>query len=112
MYVSIVEDDPGVCESLEFLLQALGYRVRTFPDAESFLDGGPPDAADTVIVDLGLPGLSGATAVRWLSRLGAPPRVICISGQSQKVIDETLRGLEVGCVLRKPLDGTKLMAIL
>ena len=112
MYVTIVEDDPGVCDSLQFLLQAMGFLVRTFADAESFLEYGAPEPGDVVIVDLGLPGLSGAEAIRWLQSLDAPPRVICISGQAQKIIDENLRDISLPCVLRKPLNGDKLMSLL
>jgi FixJ family two-component response regulator len=110
--VSIVEDDPGVSDSLQFLLQAVGHEVRTFRDAESFMAGQIPGGDEIVIVDLGLPGKSGADAIRWLLAAEQPPRVICISGQAQKMIDESLRGLRATQVLRKPLSGDKIVSLI
>lgn len=108
----IVEDDPGVSDSLRFLLQAVGLDVVTHPDAESFFECPPPSDADLVIIDLGLPGIGGANVIRWLLGLRRPPRVIAITGQSQKVIEDELHGLPGVHLLRKPLSGEVLMSLL
>ena len=110
--VHILEDDPGVSDSLRFLLQALGHDVVLHPDAESFFEGPPPSAEDVVIVDLGLPGIGGAQVIRWLDRLAPRPRVIAITGQAQKVIEDELRDLPLVRLLRKPLSGDMLVALL
>ena len=110
--VHILEDDPGVSDSLRFLLQALGHDVVLHPDAESFFEGPPPSDADVVIVDLGLPGIGGAQVIRWLDRLSPRPRVIAITGQAQKVIEDELRDLPLVRLLRKPLSGDMLVALL
>lgn len=111
-HVHIVEDDPGVSDSLRFLLQAIGHDVVIHPDAESFFEGPPPASSDVVIVDLGLPGIGGAQVIRWLERLSPPPRIIAITGQAQKVIEDELRGLADVRLLRKPLSGDSLVALL
>lgn len=110
--VHVLEDDPGVSDSLRFLLQALGHDVVLHPDAESFFEGPPPAAEDVVIVDLGLPGIGGAQVIRWLDRLSPRPRVIAITGQAQKVIEDELRDLPFVRLLRKPLSGDTLLALL
>ena len=110
--VHIVEDDPGVSDSLRFLLQALGHDVVSHPDAESFFECSPPGGNDVVIVDLGLPGIGGAHIIRWLQQLTTRPRIIAITGQAQKVIEDELRDLPMVQLLRKPLSGDLLVAIL
>lgn len=110
--VHIVEDDPGVSDSLRSLLQALGHDVVSHPDAESFFESAPPSDHDVVIVDLGLPGIGGAQVIRWLDRLTPRPRVVAISGQPQKVIEDELRGIPSVRLLRKPLSGDSLVAVL
>ena len=110
--VHIIEDDPGVSDSLRFLLQALGHDVVSHPDAESFFECSPPGENDVVIVDLGLPGIGGAHIIRWLQRMTPRPRVIAISGQPQKMIEDELRDLSVVELLRKPLSGDTLVAVL
>lgn len=110
--VFIVEDDPGVGDALGLLLRSLGHDVRVYGDAESFLAAGGPQAADTVIVDLVLPGLSGAELVRELLKQPSPPRIAVISGQPQGAIDTQLRGLSVPHLLRKPLNAESLSHVL
>jgi DNA-binding response OmpR family regulator len=110
--IHIVEDDPGVSDSLQLTLKAMGLEAVAHPDAETFFEVATPSAADTIIVDLALPGLSGATIIRWLQLMQAPPRVIAITGQSQTRIDRELRGLHVGEVFRKPLSTELIAAVI
>jgi FixJ family two-component response regulator len=102
--VHILEDDPGVSDSLDMLLRGMGHRTVAHPDAESFFAADIPGPEDVVVVDLMLPGISGARVIRWLSRLKEPPRVVAISGQPRAAIEAQLRGLEHLPVLRKPLS--------
>ncbi|MFL9823817.1 response regulator [Rhodoplanes sp. SY1] len=107
MAVHVVEDDPGVSDSLAILLEHLGFEVVCHSDAEDFFRAGPPAGQDIVFVDLILPGISGAELIRWLNGLKDPPRIVAMSGQSQNTIDLQLRGLEgVGemSIIRKPLS--------
>lgn len=99
-------------DSLRSLLQALGLTVASYRDGESFMSAPPPGEDDVVIVDLGLPGIGGAQVVRWIETLEASPRVIVISGQPQKAIDDALSGSSIHHVLRKPLSGDALTSLL
>lgn len=110
--IHVLEDDPGVSDSLRSLLQALGLTVAQYRDGESFMSAPPPDEDDVVIVDLGLPGVGGAQVVRWIERLDPSPRVIVISGQPQKAINDALAGSSIHHVLRKPLSGDALTSLL
>ena len=101
--IHIVEDDPGVSDSLVLLLRSLGHQAVAHPDAETFFRQEPPGAADTIIIDLMLPGISGAKVIRWLQRLASPPKIIAISGQPQSAIEAQLRGMSMPRLLRKPL---------
>lgn len=103
MTIHIVEDDPGVSDSLVLLLSNLGHRAVAYPDAETFFRQEPPSPGDTIIVDLLLPGISGEKVIRWLQRLDRPPQIIAISGQPQSAIDAQLRGMAMPRLLRKPL---------
>lgn len=102
--VHVVEDDEGVSDSLGIILVNLGHEVVLHRSAESLFAGAPPTATEAVIVDLSLPGISGAQAIRWLLQLATPPHVVVITGQSQSVIDHQLRGLAPTQLMRKPLD--------
>lgn len=110
--VHVVEDDAGVSDSLALILRNIGHDVVSHRDAESLFKGPVPEAGDTVIVDLSLPGIPGAQLVRWLLNLAAPPRVVVITGQSQGFIDHQLRGLVPDGVMRKPLDVDAIARVL
>jgi FixJ family two-component response regulator len=104
MAIHVLEDDAGVNESLALLFAHFNFDVICHGNAESLFRGKPPGPDDIVFVDLKLPGVSGAEAIRWLQSLKGPPRVVVISGQSQAIIRSELAGLDVAGVLRKPLD--------
>jgi FixJ family two-component response regulator len=110
MAIYILEDDAAVSHALTFMLGHLGFAVIAFADAETFMRHPPPMRDDVVFVDLVLPGMGGADAIRWLQRLAEPPRIVAMSGYSQRIIDAALRGLCVAHVLRKPLSHAAVVA--
>ncbi len=110
MVIHVLEDDPGVSDSLALLLGHLGFEVVCHANAEEFFRIPPPGSRDVVFVDLMLPGISGAEVIRWLQRLKDPPRIVAMSGQSQSIIDAELRGIGVTQVMRKPLSQDAITA--
>jgi FixJ family two-component response regulator len=104
MAIHLLEDDAGVNESLALLFVHFNFDVICHDNAESLFRTKPPGAADVVFVDLKLPGVSGADAIRWMQSLKDPPRIVVISGQSQLMIRSELAGMDVAGVLRKPLN--------
>src|SRR5215469_15869841 len=112
MAIHLLEDDAGVNESLALLLAHLNFHVICHDSAESLFRAKPPGADDVVFVDLKLPGVSGAEAIRWLQSQKEPPRIVVISGQSQAVIRWELAGMSVAGVLRKPLNQETVLGAL
>lgn len=98
----IVEDDNAVADSLDALLRGAGLDTRVFPSAEDLIEAGPPGPDDTVVVDLGLPGISGAAVLAWLRALAEGPRVIVISGKSSGMIARETGHMPGFEILRKP----------
>ena len=92
------------------LLLYLGFDTVGHADAESFFASPMPRSGDTVIVDLKLPGMSGAQVIKKLQDLTGAPRIIVISAQSQAAITAELRGIEAPILLRKPLSELALAA--
>lgn len=107
----IVEDDASVADALESLLSGAGLPVRVFATAEEFIHTADFESDDTMIVDLGLPGMSGGELVRHLEKTGTTPRVIAISGKSSRTIARETEGLGDLKILRKPPAADWLEAI-
>ena len=54
--VYVIDDDDGARQSLEFLLDCAGIRVRSFASADAFLAASPPLAGACVVTDVRMPG--------------------------------------------------------
>jgi DNA-binding NarL/FixJ family response regulator len=69
--VSIVEDDSGIRESLEILINGSdGYScINTYKNAESALKHIPVQVPDVVLMDINLPGASGIECVKKLKEI-------------------------------------------
>lgn len=108
MAVHIIEDDSGVADSLRMVFAGHRSDVSVYRDAESFIAAGVPGADDLVIVDLALPGLKGGQLIRWLNGLRRQPRVVVVTGESEKRILDHMEGLKVAGLIRKPIDAASL----
>ncbi len=107
--VSVVDDDPSVLRSLRALLLSSGFRVQTFSSAAAFLAS--EEAADTscLVLDLSMPGMTGAELVSHLQTSRRPlPFVVLTAGADP---EETERMMRNGAVafLRKPASGPELL---
>ena len=78
--VYIVDDDPGVLNSLRFLFETEGFRVETFADGADLLAGPLPRAEDCLLIDYKLGGsLDGLELVRRLRELNVAAPVVLIT---------------------------------
>jgi len=106
--VSVVDDDKSVRESLPDLLREFGFEVRAFSSAEEFLTSDCVAQTECLILDIGLPGMSGPELQQELKNRGQEIPIIFITAQR----DETIRSrvLEQGATayLFKPFSDTAL----
>lgn len=66
-FIAVVDDDNSVRESLQGLLEAIGFSVAAFSSAEAFLDSTCVISADCLILDVRMPGMSGPELQRELA---------------------------------------------
>jgi len=58
-FITVVDDDIAVRESLESLFRSVGMEVRAFGSAEEFLNSVNGRKPDCLVLDVQLPGMSG-----------------------------------------------------
>lgn len=108
--IFVVDDDAAVRTALRRLLLSLRLPVRLFASAEEFLaqtDGG---ARGCLILDLGLPGMTGLELQERLTGREPPLPVIFITAHDDPDSRDTaLRRGAVG-YLRKPFERDRLLA--
>jgi FixJ family two-component response regulator len=111
-FVSVVDDDESVRESLPDLLREFGFDVRAFASAEEYLASDSVDRTSCLILDIAMPGMSGPDLQRELTRRGYDMPVIYVTA----VGDEAVRSrvLKLGAVecLVKPFSEATLLAAL
>src|ERR1700738_1232117 len=108
--VFVVEDDDAVREALERVLRSAGFRVKLFNSASDFLLAHNPDDSGCLILDVGLPGLSGLDLQQELIKAGIYIPTIFITGHGD--IRMSVHAIKSGAIefLTKPIDPTDLLS--
>ena len=110
--VVVIEDDESVRESLPDLLNEFGYSARAFVSAEEFLASDAVSDVACLILDIGLPGMSGPDLQRELIRRGFSIPTIFITGRPDRSIPPgVLDAGAIACLL-KPFSEQDLRAAL
>jgi FixJ family two-component response regulator len=64
--IAVVDDDDALRNSLDDLLQSVGFRVQGFASAEAFLQAQPAPETACLLLDVRLPGMNGLELQRRL----------------------------------------------
>src|SRR5258708_31488216 len=81
--IAIVDDDKWVLKSLERLVKSAGFKVETFISAEDFMQSGNDSNTVCVILDIGLPRMSGLDLKRRLISENSHVPIIFISAHDE-----------------------------
>jgi DNA-binding response OmpR family regulator len=110
--ILIVDDEPNIVLSLEFLLRQQGYAVSVVADGEAALAAVAAAPPDLVLLDVMLPGIDGYEVCRRLRELPelAGLKIILLTARGRDA--ERVRGLAEGADLyvTKPFSTRDLMA--
>jgi FixJ family two-component response regulator len=100
--VFIVEDDESMRRALSNLFQSVGLEVQVFGSASEMLQGGLPDVASCLVLDIRLPGLSGLDFQAELAKANIHIPIIFMTGHGD--IPMSVRAMKGGAVdfLTKP----------
>jgi CheY-like chemotaxis protein len=112
--ILIVDDNADAADALDALLRSLGHETMVAYDGVQALQVAERFGPDIVLLDIGLPGLSGYEVARRLRETKGrrPKKIIAITGWGQEG-DRTLSreaGFDVHLV--KPVDEAVLRVIL
>lgn len=110
MRVLLIEDDEQVARSIELMLKAAGFNIFTTDLGEDGVDLGKVYEYDLIILDLGLPDISGYEVLKQLrmSRVNTP--VLILSANPD--IEAKVKTLGYGAddYLTKPFHIEELLA--
>ena len=110
--ILIVDDEPSIVISLQYLMAREGYEVAVAGDGEAALQAIEAQPPDLVILDVMMPRLNGFEVCR---RIRADPRwravrVLMLTAKGREV--EMTHGLELGAdaYVTKPFSTRDLVA--
>ena len=94
--VLVVDDEPNIVLSLEFLMQQTGFEVETAEDGEGALAKVEHAAPDLILLDISLPGISGFDVLEQLRQDDRHARlpIIMLTAHGREV--EREKGLALG----------------
>ena len=101
--IALVDDDRNILTSVSIALEAEGYRITTYTDGSSALDGFNSSPPDLAILDMKMPRMDGMEMLRRLREKSDLP-VIFLTSKDEE-FDEIF-GLKMGAhdFVRKPFS--------
>jgi FixJ family two-component response regulator len=107
--IIVVDDDPGIRESLHGLLRSVGLQVKALASVPEFLKEGRPEGPACLILDVRLPGRSGLDFQRDLSAANVHLPIIFITGYGD--IPMSVQAIKGGAIefLTKPFRDQELL---
>lgn len=107
--IAVVDDDPGMLESIESLLNSADYEVRLFSTATAFFESGGLQEIDCLISDVAMPLMDGLELVRAVQAVRPMLPVILVTGRPDLLHRSRLDLPGLYRVFKKPFDGQELL---
>ncbi|MFC2166013.1 sigma-54-dependent transcriptional regulator [Acidobacteriota bacterium] len=100
--ICVVDDDEYIREGISDALEAI-YHVDVYPTAEDALKAIKKKSPDLVLLDIGLPGMSGIEALRDIKKIN--PEILVIMITAYEDIDTVISAMKLGAhdYILKPL---------
>ncbi len=107
--VYVVDDDAGMLESTQWLLESVGLQVQPYADGRHFLEAVDPSRTGCVILDIRMPGLGGLNVQEELQKRGSHLPIIFVSGHADVAI--VVRAFKSGAFdfIEKPFNEQLLL---
>ena len=107
--VMVIDDDPGVRDSLGKLLRSAGFRVSLLGSVSEFLAADRPEGPACLVLDVRLPGQSGLELQRELAGAKRQLPIIFITGHGD--IPMSVQAMKGGAIefLTKPFREQDLL---
>ena len=110
MRVLLIEDDSATAQSIELMLKSESFNVYVTDLGEEGVDLGKIYDYDIILLDLGLPDMSGYEVLKTLRLSKVKTPILILSGNSG--VEDKVRGLGVGAddYMTKPFHKDELVA--
>ena len=107
-----IEDDEDISYIIKATLEKQGYKVKSFPDGESFLDAFKIEKPNLILLDMMLPKIQGKDLLRYLRNDPNNDDIQIIIVSANKLTIDKIDGLDLGAddYIAKPFDLLELIS--
>lgn len=107
--VYVVDDDPALCDSVDWILESIGIRPVICHSADVFLDVYDGTHPACIVLDVRMPGMSGTRLQERINEFA--PHVVIIFVSAHGDIRMSVSTLQKGAMdfLEKPYDPQRLL---
>ena len=107
--VIIIDDDPGMRDSISSLIRSVGFQAKTLVSVDEFRKAGRPPGPTCLVLDVRLPGQSGLELQRELAASHIQLPIVFITGHGD--IPMTVQAMKGGAIefLTKPFRDQDLL---
>jgi two-component system response regulator FixJ len=112
--VYVIDDDPAMRDSLDFLLGSAGFSVRIFDSAQIFLNELPSLAIGCVVTDIRMPGIDGMELLRQLNSASSARKLPVIVMTGHGDVPLAVEAMKLGALdfLEKPFEDERLVGMI
>jgi two-component system, LuxR family, response regulator FixJ len=112
--VYVIDDDPAMRDSLDFLLGSAGFSVRLFDSALVFLNEIPMLESGCVVTDIRMPGMDGMELLRQLNQVSAVRKLPVIVMTGHGDVPLAVEAMKLGALdfLEKPFEDDRLIGMI
>jgi FixJ family two-component response regulator len=110
--ILLVEDEPGVRRSLQLLLHAHGYDIRSYASSEALIADPSSDDAVCLVADYLMPHIDGLGVLRALRARGWQQRAILITAFGSPALVAEAMEAGFSAVIEKPLREHELADVI
>jgi two-component system, LuxR family, response regulator FixJ len=110
--VYVIDDDPAMRDSLDFLLGSAGFNVRVFESAVGFLDALPGLSFGCIVSDVRMPVVDGIDLLHRLQAGGRKLPIVIMTGHGD--IPLAVEAMKLGALdfLEKPFEDERLIGMI
>jgi two-component system response regulator HydG len=107
--ILLIDDDPGVRDSMERMLRTAGYAVQSVPTGEEGFELARGGGFDVILSDMRMPGISGLDILRKLRDVRVDAAFIIMTGFG--TVDTAVEAMKLGAVdfVQKPFFRDELL---
>ena len=107
--VFVVDDDPAIRESLRWLIESVGLKVKVFTTANEFLESYDPSLPGCLVLDIRMPGMSGLDLQNELAAREVSIPILIITGHAE--VPVAVRAMKAGALdfIEKPFSDQLLL---